>query len=456
MRRAIIALGLLLGSCSFTTASGFDECQADAECSASSVCVQHYCLPMPDGCERTEGAFSKGDRIALAAIAPLTTADGGVVERETYRLNALRLALLEANQFGGLKNSPFALVTCNATRDDAEVQSFTSWLVTNLQVPAIIVSGSGRVRAASAEPTRLDAGTFIISANATSASLVGVFARDGNVWRVAPPDTLQAKVLRGLVSDAGVPRGSTVSLVNENSDYGSGLQLALNDELTAAGFTVKASPYAPPLDSAKVAAVVASLDTNAPAATIVIGFPADVVQIISLAATHPNLQSANGHKWFFTDSAKDPAILTPATSAELFGLIGTTPAQGVGTAFRTFRDSFSTRYGVDPSAYSFTAHNYDAMWLTLASAAFSLHGGPLTGPGMRQGMLQVSASSTALPLVGAKWSDLSAAMLAGMAVNVDGSSGDLVFDPDAGAPSSPYEVWTVRDAGITTLRLVSP
>jgi branched-chain amino acid transport system substrate-binding protein len=456
MRRLILALGLVLGSCSFTTATGFDECQADAQCAASSVCVQHYCLPMPDGCERTEGAFDKGDRIVMAAIAPLTTADGGVVERETYRLNALRLALQEANQFGGLKNSPFALVTCNATRDDAQVQSFTAWLVENLRVPAIIVSGSSRVRAAAAEPTRLDAGTFIISANATSASLVGVFARDGNVWRVAPPDTLQAKVLRALVSDAGVARSATVALVNESSDYGSGLQLALNDELTAAGFTVKATPYDPPLDSVKANAVVASLETNAPVATIVIGFPADVVQIISLAANRPRLQSANGHRWFFTDSAKDPAILTTATRAELTGLIGTTPAQGVGTAFRTFRDSFSTRYGVDPSTYSFTAHTYDAMWLTLASMAYSQAIGVISGPGMRQGMLQVSANTTPLPLVGAKWSDVSSAMLLGTPINVDGSSGELVFDPAAGAPSSPYEVWTVADAGITTLRFAAP
>lgn len=469
-----LGLGALAASCSFTTASGFNECTVDTDCAASSVCVKQYCLPMPAGCQRAEGSFDKADRIPLATIVTLTNPDGGPIERETYRLNALKLALSEANKFGGLKNSPYALIACNSPADDTSIQSVTAWLVQNLAVPAIVVSRSGPLRAASAEPNRLDAGTFLISANATSASLVGTFQRDGNVWRVAPPDTLQARVLRELIAqallappdpDAGVVDGGpsdagsgslTVAIVNESTDYGGGLQLALNDELTQAGFTVKTIPYDAPLTPATATSVVSSLATAAPAATIVIGFPPDVVQVVGGARAYPVLQVANGHRWFFTDSAKDPAILTPATTSELQGLTGTTPAQGVGTAFHTFRDAFSARYGVDPSAYSFTAHNYDAMWLTLASTAWAQHGGAVTGPAMREGMLNVSSSGMTTQLVGAKWSEVSASLLAGMPINADGSSGELQFDPDAGAPSGPYDVWTVGDAGITTVRSVTP
>jgi branched-chain amino acid transport system substrate-binding protein len=469
-----LGLGALAASCSFTTASGFNECTVDTDCAASSVCVKQYCLPMPAGCQRAEGSFDKADRIPLATIVTLTNPDGGPIERETYRLNALKLALSEANKFGGLKNSPYALIACNSPADDTSIQSVTAWLVQNLSVPAIVVSRSGPLRAASAEPNRLAAGTFLISANATSASLVGTFQRDGNVWRVAPPDTLQARVLRELVTqalvgtpdpDAGVVDGGTVdagarsltvAIVNESTDYGGGLQLALNDELTQAGFTVKTTPFDPPLSAATAAGVASSLASNAPAATIVIGFPPDVVQVVTAAKSFPVLQLANGHRWFFTDSAKDPAILTATTADQLEGLTGTTPAQGVGTAFRTFRDSFTARYGVDPSAYSFTAHTYDAMWLTLASTAWAQHSGAVTGPAMREGMLNVSSNATPTLLLGAKWSDVSAALLAGTPINADGSSGDLQFDPDAGAPSGPYEVWTVRDAGITTVRLATP
>ncbi len=476
-----LALGALAASCSFTTATGFTECTVDTDCAASSMCSKGYCLPLPAGCQRAEGSFDKADRIVLAAIATLTTPDGGAIDRETYRLNALKLALSEANKFGGLKNSPYALVACDSAADDTSIQAVTSWLVQNLSVPAIVVSRSGPLRAASAEPHRVAAGTFLISANATAASLVGTFARDGNVWRVAPPDTLQAKVLRQLVTqtllgttstdagtvdaggvdagpfDAGAPL--TVAIVNESTDYGDGLQLALNDELTQAGFVVKTTPYdvsPTPLTASQAGTAMGTVAMNAPAATIVIGFPADVVLLLTAAKAYPVLQVANGHHWFFTDSAKDPAILTPDTVGQLQGLTGTTPAQGVGTAFRTFRDSFSARYGVDPGAYSFTAHTYDAMWLTLASTAWAQQGGSISGPTMRQGMLNVSASGTPIPLLGARWNDVSAAMLAGTPINADGSSGELQFDPDAGAPSGPYEVWTVTDAGIQTVRYATP
>jgi branched-chain amino acid transport system substrate-binding protein len=340
-------------------------------------------------------------------------------------------------------------------------------------VPAIIVSRSGPLRAAAAEPSRLAAGTFLISANATAASLVGTFARDGNVWRVAPPDTLQARVLRQLVTqalvgtpdpDAGVVDAGTtdagasltIAVVNESSDYGSGLQLALNDELSQAGFTVKTVPYDAPLTATSAAMAASTVSQSAPAATIVIGFPGDVVQLVTAAKTFPALQVGKGHRWFFTDSAKDPAILTAVTTPELQGLTGTTPAQGVGTAFRTFHDAFQARYGVDPATYSFTAHTYDAMWLTLASTAWAQHGGAITGPAMRQGMLNVSAPGTTIPLLGARWTDVSASLLAGTPINADGSSGELQFDPDAGAPSGPYEVWTVTDAGIQTVRYATP
>ena len=47
------ALCLALASgCSFTTATGFEECKSDLDCAASSVCSVHYCLPLGAGCQR--------------------------------------------------------------------------------------------------------------------------------------------------------------------------------------------------------------------------------------------------------------------------------------------------------------------------------------------------------------------------------------------------------------------
>jgi len=461
LHRFALCLALSSG-CSFTTATGFEECKSDLDCAASSVCSVHYCLPMWPGCQRVEGAFDAGARIAIGAVMGLTGADGGQNDREVYRLDAMRLAISEANKLG-LAGVPYALYACNAPNTDV-VPGQTSWLISNLRVPAIIVSGSDRLLAAEGEPTRLDAGTFMISPNATTAGLIASFQEHGNVWRVAPPDTLQAQVLLGLFDgglgpDAGV--SSKIVVVAEDTAYGNGFRLALVDALASHGYTsVKQLTYTQNFPSSSAynpQGIASALNNEVPAATILVGFPADVVQVIAAASSLPRLQYASGHRWFFSDSAKDPSILTTATRGTLEGAHGTAPAQGKGAAYQTFTDTFSQRFGVDPNGYSFLAHSSDAMWLTLASTAWAgQSGGAITGPGMRSGIANMLGPGTSTPLLGAKWNDISLAMLHSKVINVDGSSGDLQFDLDAGAPASPYEVWAIVDGGITTLSYVTP
>lgn len=466
----VLSVAGLVG-CSFTTATGFDECKSDLDCAASSVCSKHYCLPMAQGCQRVEGVFDAGERIPMAAVLPLSSADGGVSERETYRLDAMRLAIIGANKLGGVKNRPFALYVCNGSSNDV-VQAQTNWLITNLQVPAIVVSGSDRLLAAESEPSRLAAGTFMISPNATSAGLISSFQTHGNVWRVAPPDTLQAKVLAqtfigdGGMSDGGTSDGGTglnaqIVVLAEDSFYGGALKLALVTELTNAGFTkVEQLSFSAGLSATgplSATSYVNTLDNKQPVATFFIGFPADVAQVMSAASTHPRLQLANGHRWFLSDSAKDPSILSDSTRPVLEGVKGTAPAQGSGAAYLGFTSEFNQIFKVDANAYSFIAHSSDAMWLTLASAAWAAQDDAgITGPRMRDGISHMMGPGAKTPLVGAKWNDVAPLLVEGRSIDVEGSSGTLQFDLDAGAPSSPYEIWSVVDGGIVTLGYVTP
>jgi branched-chain amino acid transport system substrate-binding protein len=454
----LLGLGLVTGSCSFTTATGFDECQTDVDCGATSVCVQGYCLPLPEACQRAEGVFDAANRIPVALIAPLTTADGGANDREVYRLDAVRLALGELNGRGGLGNQPYGLFACDATL--AAPMALSQWLVGSLQVPALIVSGSTRMSDVAGEPTRVDAGTFVISPNATDAALVAKFQSDGNLWRVAPPDTLQARVLRRHVVSALAPSGGTrVALVTEDSDYGRSFRDALVAELIAAGYLTNDYQFPPGLDLPQAASTLAQLDAALPpAGVVVVGFPADVVQLVTAASAKAYLRPDAGERWFFTDSAKDPSIVTPATRGFLTGMVGTAPAQGQGqVAFATFSSGFVSRFGVNPNAYSFTAHSYDAMWLVAAATAYATQNqGPITGPRMKGAIAHLEAPVTPLQLSSGDWNQLSLDLSEGQAINVNGASGPLDFDLDAGAPSSPYELWTVADGGIVTLGYEDP
>ena len=76
--------------------------------------------------------------------------------------------------------------------------------------------------------------------------------------------------------------------------------------------------------------------------------------------------------------------------------------------------------------------------------------------GLREGMGKLSATGSSIPLRVDKWTEASNILLQGLSINVEGASGALDFDYDAGVPAAPYEVWQVSDGGIRVLRLTNP
>lgn len=456
----LVGLGALVASCSFTTAGNFVECRTDVDCGTLAACSQGYCLALPAGCRREEAggatrAFDKTDRIPLAALLPLT--DMGTLDNsEVQGLNAMLLAVSEVNDRSGLKNRSFGLFVCDTGRVEETTKLQTQWMVDNLRVPAILTSGSGQTQIAAKDLSRLDAGTLVMSATATSPSLISTYRNEGNVWRVSPPDTFQATALAKLIKadfpDAG---GVTIDVVYEDTDYGGGFGQPMADALLALGFMNNRRPFRPN-DANSQTMVINGLANVSPKATVLIAFPSDARDLITRAKTFPTLTRAAGHRWYLTDATKDPSVLNAATLTELDLAIGTAPAQGAGGAFAAFRDSFRTRYNTDPNSFSYTSHSYDALWLVMLATAYAESTGEISGPRLGQGMGKVSAAGASIPLRVDKWTEASNILLQGLSINAEGASGPLDFDPDAGVPSAPYEVWQVSDGGIRVLRLTNP
>jgi len=179
--------------------------------------------------------------------------------------------------------------------------------------------------------------------------------------------------------------------------------------------------------------------------------------LAAAASKVPALMPDAGHRWLLSDAAKAPDIFTSATTQVLEGALGTAPAQARGVAFHNFQQSFVSRYpSINLNNYSFTAHSYDAMWLTLAATAWASQGGrPITGRGMGEAMEHL-AEGNVVSLLGSSWVDLALNLSNHTSVNVEGSSGPLVFDVSAGAPSSDYEVWTVKNGGFSPMGYRTP
>lgn len=458
MRGAAVLLALLsAASCSLTTATGFTECDTDSQCGGDQACLTHFCIKLTAGCRRMVGAFETTNRVTFAAVLPLTDQPdaGNADQSEQQGLNALALALEEGNQRDGIKGRKFALFVCNTGGDDALAKQEVEWMADQLKVPAVVTSGSGQTIAVANVAVPKD--VMVMSATSTSPELISTFQTLNHmVWRTAPADTLQARVITDvLTGEFSLVPNPRVGILYVDTTYGQGLSGALRPRLEAvdggtgsAKFTVTEVPYN---NADDLTAAVGVLNAFAPNLTVLVGFPPEIRQIVNLAKTKSALSRAAGHRWLFTDSAKDPAILQDGTLSELVGSLGTAPAQGDGATFPSFRDRFTVRYGADPSNFSFTSHSYDAMYLLMLSAAWATGGdGALTGTRMAEGMTQMS-SGMPLTLVPNNFSAAVNALQSGMAIDVEGASGKLNFDPDAGAPPSRYELWKVEpDAGFSS------
>lgn len=449
--------GLFALSCSFTTATGFDECKVDIDCAASSACIEKFCVRLYEGCTRGPGDFKAPDRIPFAAVLPLTDTAGARDESEFAGLNAITQAVEEMNQKGGASDMRrFGLYVCDTQRNDDRAKAQAGWLAEQLKVPAILTSGSQQSLEVSGA-TR-SSGTLVMSATATSPELVAFFhsTTQDLLWRTAPPDTLQGRVLANLLlTDPAFTGANPIGIVYVDDAYGQGLQAELRNRLQATR-TLVTAPFA---SGADVNPAVQGLVTQGPVkATVVIAVTSDTKKILTSAFARAELGRDAGHKWAFADASKDPDILTvPGARFQLAGALGTAPAQGAGMPYPTFRDSYRTKFSADPNQYSFTSHSYDAMYLLGLAATYATSGGrTLSGRTMADALGKIVSTGSQYNLEPSQFSAMRNVISAGQGINVEGNSGHLDFIADAGAPFSPIEVWRVDDAGFTTVNLVDP
>jgi branched-chain amino acid transport system substrate-binding protein len=351
----------------------------------------------------------------------------------------------------------FALYVCDTFRDADIINKQVTWLSDVLGAKSIFFSGSGQgIEAHKVTSTR---NVLLISATATSPELVNVNQTSGLIWRTAPPDTLQGKVLTDFVkaeADGGtLSTVSNVSVVYVDDAYGQGLEKVIRAGLPGPAmggpYTVRSLAYT---EGEDLTPVVNALSLQTPQLTVLIAFRAEAKDILTKAAAKPNLTRAAGHKWMFTDSAKDPAILDGVTLPEVSGSFGFAPAQGrPGEAtYLSFKDRFLLKYQTDSDQYSFLTHAYDEMYVTALAYAYALGpagGGTVDGLKLAEGIQKLS-SGQRFTLDPTNLSAMLNAMKAGTAIDIDGTSGKLDFNPEAGAPGAPIERWQITPAGNIT------
>ncbi|KFA90364.1 ABC transporter substrate-binding protein [Archangium violaceum] len=448
-------ISVLATGCSLTAAGGLDECETSADCASDQVCTQQVCLPLPAGCRAEPYGSTEADAIRMGGLFPLhISPEPGASEDESdvQGLNAALLALEEVNQ-----RTRIALYVCDtgSSKDVAEKQA--RWLVNDKKVAALLTAGSSQTLAVA--DVALPAGVLTMSYSASSPELTAKPDTNGGpvglLWRTSPSDAIQGSVIANLLrSDSRFGAPAKVGILYVDDPYGQGLSNIISEQLST-GATRVANRTFLYQRGGDVKAVLDSLDmTYDPDVTVLIGFADDAKTILKEAATRNNLKRENGHRWFFSDSVKDSAVLADALAAnQARGFYGTAPAQGTGQAFSTFSDRFVTKYQKNPAAYAYTSNAYDAMYLLALGASYSLSTtNAVTGVKIAEALNRVSsgASSTSTQLTNSNFTGLAAQLASGQSVNIEGASGPLNFDVN-GEARAPVELWQVSDTGFVTI-----
>lgn len=460
MTRAFVALfALTLAGCSFTTGSFPTECTTDADCEGGQVCAESFCIgnTVPPGCGETFGSTA-ANAIHLGAALPITPS-GSTDQSEIAGLNAFKLAVDEINQrtIGG---RGLALHVCDTEANSDKVKQMATWLIEDQKTVAIITSGSGQTIAAST--VTIPKSTVLMSATSTSPEVSSLQpgAATRLVWRTAPSDAIQGRVIANVLkTDARFTSVTRVGVIYVNDPYGQGLKDVLLGEITSPR-VISSFQYERGGD---VGAAVGNLNTFGPQLTVLVGFADDAVRIIQAAnaISGSRLTRASNHRWFFTDSAKDPTLISSlgTQASEIQDALGTAPAQGAGLAavYASFRDSYQSRYQIDPSSYSFTSHSYDAVYVLGLAMAFAAKDGSGTvdGPNVATGLTKLSSGSS-FRLIPTQFTPAVNELVAGRSINVDGASGKLDFDPAKGEAPSPMELWRVSGTGFVTETTLEP
>ncbi len=456
-------------------------CTSDTECRDAfgfgEVCVEEgvgagYCAvaELPTRCTSSipgglpdvmadPHAFSNG--IVLASVHDHNW--------DVAELQSVRLAIMEADENGGVEGFPLGLLECtygvDAAYDDLDengaAAAIGTFLTGRLGIQGYIGPYTSGQSTALFNALSEVGGAFVISPSATSPSLTnidGVTKSDqapGTFWRTAAPDSFQGEV----AAEDMLTRGRTkVAVIYYNDPYGNGLELAFRTRFTAeGGHQVVSLQYA---DNSVLASHVATLASDATIEEVfmISGDTADIATFLNAAGVVSGFDDEAGDPYpntgkgiFLSDAAKDTDMLNGVTTGDslLEQVRGSAPAapDPTNVEYNTFKAAYSARYGQDPEATIYMPYSYDAGWLALYAATWSVsQDGVLGAEGMGLGMRHVSSGDDVRLLPG-DWNTGRARFSASQSIDVRGTSGPLDFDPATEETATSVDIWEITESG---------
>lgn len=462
-------------TCSKGFCSASSKCETGHDCRrliGGGACVNNACVTKipSDSCLREDEPPEPPDLLSQ----PLTGADAPVVigsifaleadptkARDKLLTQAVRLAVREINQSGLQGGQKLGVLFCDnggknnsavGAERDALDQHAVDYLAGTLGVPYIVgPRTSPDAITVVNQIKKLKLPTAVISPSATSPALTVLDDRlspeddVGLFWRTCPSDQIQGTVLSEIVIKP-ISTISKVTVIYIHDAYGDGLSQVFQQ---AYGVTKTALvPYdeTAPGNPSALAKLATDADAKNGDAVLLITHSGDTaIQIITAMqglaiATKP---------FFFSDGSKDASLLDTSLPMWIQDIMkaakGTEPASPSGQDYDVFKTNLDAEFGVDASSASFLAHTYDATYVG-AFGLFhaSIGGTKYDGRDVAAGMALLSAG-TEVHLTGVNgWTSGKGLLAQDGTIDVEGTSGNLQFDPKFGEAPGLISVWSIK------------
>jgi branched-chain amino acid transport system substrate-binding protein len=454
---SIVAGVALVAGCRAILGS-LDDCSVDTDCAAhgpTAMCQNNLCVN--DQRCSTLGVTG-ADAVVVGLVLPLTS-DGTTPDPNgPHWRDAVKLVVDEINPpvQQGIAGRPLQVVVCDDLDDPDQASALAQRLVGE-GLQAIISGGSSDTLNIAA--VTVPANVLLVSGYSQSPEVASLTANSPSgarlIWRTIEPDQyLSAVLIQKLSPEGGTP--PRVSVLARNDSYGQGFYGLFQPAYTGEQRTFFFDPSGD-TDSTGLAAAAA----YAAPATIMWAFPADIDRILNEIAQNPAYASLNQTSWFFNDQMLVPGTLSALSNPAQYNgsvCVAAAPEDLSSPAFAWLQQEFEQTYGSDPGQLPNVASYSDAIMLIAVAAGVNvLKGDPVDGPHLAQVLTDVSADAG--PLIALDPPQFTAAtttLAAGTAINIQGASGPLDFNPQTGDAPSFTDVETIVDGGFNLIDTIPP
>ena len=469
-----MAVAWLAGGCTHYPAHQ-RPCVSSTECRDAFgpryVCDEDgFCddVALPDRCQLT---FPADLMVQNRPVRLLGSIFDHSLQTQLGRVRAMELALIGANDYGGLDGVEFAAVHCDLQKDDADNDTplyvdgwsqseaalqVARFLVDELDVVALVgPSASNDVIGVFTEVVK-DQHTVLITPAGTSSDIGALEAgpfddtSPGMLWRTSPPDRQLAWAAAHNMRSRSVEHIVLVGV----EGYGTTQAGAIRDTfLGEGGLSAPVLGYEDANDSARRAAILDAVNLH-PEAEEVVFISSITTEMASFMGIAVTSEGFAGKSVFLSTAAANTDFIRSASDAWFgvgadgqfaFRTVRFAPPDG--PVYNNFLSLYAGTYAEDASTYSFASNTFDAAWMVAYGSAWSLGTeDQVSAQGIARGLRQLSQGWPVV-LDPPTWPDAVASLSRGDSVDMQGASGSLDYDPVSEETTAGVEVLVVVDDG---------